>query len=162
MDRTRDGRVVELEPDRQSAVEQPDRFRHTLPFQYKDGWLFSVGAEYMWSRGLTLRGGVGFEKSPITDDVRIPLLPDNDRFWLSAGGTYQWSPRMSFDLAYSHIFVKSTSINITAASGNPWFTGVSYVGDVSSHVDIVSVGFHYRWDTPAEPAPKPQMYTKAK
>ena len=127
-------------------------FSTTLPFQYKDGWLFSVGAEYMWSQALTLRGGVGFEKSPITDDVRTPLLPDNDRLWLSAGGTYQWSPKISFDLAYTHLFVKSTPINITAASGNPWFTGVSYVGDVSSHVDIVSVGFHYRWDNPA-PAP---------
>ena len=106
-------------------------FSTTLPFQYKDGWLFSVGAEYIWNPALTLRGGVGFEKSPITDDVRIPLLPDNDRLWLSAGGTYQWSQRISFDLAYSHLFVKSTPINITAASGNPWFTGVSYVGDVS-------------------------------
>jgi long-chain fatty acid transport protein len=131
----------------------------SLPFQYKDGWFYSVGAEYMWNEQLKLRGGVGFEKSPITDDVRIPLLPDNDRFWLSAGGTYQWSPKISFDLAYSHLFVKSTPINITAVSGNPWFTGVPYVGDVSSHVDIISVGFHYRWDNPA-PAPVSKLYHK--
>jgi len=26
-----------------------------------------------------VRGGGGYEKSPITDTVRIPLLPDNDR-----------------------------------------------------------------------------------
>ena len=110
----------------------------------------------MWNRALTLRGGVGFEKSPITDDVRMPLLPDNDRFWLSAGGTYQWSQKISFDLAYSHLFVKSTPINITAASGNPWFDRLStYVGTVDSHVDIISVGFHYRWDNPA-PAPEPK------
>jgi long-chain fatty acid transport protein len=127
-------------------------FSTTLPFQYQDGWLFSVGAEYMWSQQLTLRGGVGFERSPITDQVRIPLLPDNDRFWLSAGGTYQWSPKLSFDLAYSHLFVKSTPINITAASGNPWWTGVDYVGTVSSHVDIISVAMKYRWDDPT-PAP---------
>ncbi len=37
---------------------------------------------------------------------------------------------MSFDLAYSHIFVKSTHIDISAASGNPWFDGVTYIGDV--------------------------------
>ena len=130
-------------------------FSTTLPFQYQDGWLFSVGAEYMWSQALTLRGGVGFERSPITDQVRTPLLPDNDRFWLSAGGTYQWSPKLSFDLAYSHLFVKSTPINITAASGNPWWltSGVDYVGTVNSHVDIISVAMKYRWDDPA-PAPK--------
>ncbi len=43
-------------------------FSTTIPFQYQDGWLFSVGAEYMWNEQLTLRGGVGFEKSPITDE----------------------------------------------------------------------------------------------
>ncbi|MGH6664625.1 MAG: OmpP1/FadL family transporter [Pseudolabrys sp.] len=138
-------------------------FSSMLPFQYKDGWLFSVGAEYMWSQQMTLRGGVGYEISPITDDVRMPLLPDNDSFWLSLGGTYQWSPKLSFDLAYSHVFVKDTPINITAASGNPWFAtaGVDYIGTASSHIDIISVAMKYRWDEPA-PAPVKQGYFKAK
>ncbi len=131
-----------------------------LPFQYDDGWLFSLGAEYQWSDQLTVRGGFGYEKSPITDQVREPGVPDNDRTWLSVGATYKLTPKMSFDLAYSHIFVKSTPIAISAASGNPWFDGITYNGDVSSHVDIISVAMHYRWDEPA--APKPKMYTKAK
>jgi hypothetical protein len=114
-----------------------------LPFQYKDGWLFSLGAEYMMTEKMKLRGGVGFEKSPITDDVRIPLLPDNDRYWLSVGASYQMTPKLSFDLAYSHLFVKSTPINVVA--GNPWWTGVDYVGTVDSHVDIISVAMKYRW-----------------
>ena len=135
-------------------------FSTTLPFQYKDGWLFSLGAEYMWSEQLMLRGGIGYEISPVTDQVRTPLIPDNDRLWLSVGGTYQWSPKLSFDLAYSHLFVKSTPINITTASGNPWWNGVDdYIGTVDSHIDIISVGFHYRWDNPA-PAPVSQLYHK--
>jgi long-chain fatty acid transport protein len=131
----------------------------TLPFQYKDGWLFSLGAEYAWDRMLTLRGGVGFEKSPITDDVRMPLLPDNDRYWASVGATYKWSPKTTFDLAYSHLFVKSTPINVVA--GNPWFSGVPYVGTANSHIDIISVSMRYRWDDPA-PEPVKQGYFKAK
>jgi long-chain fatty acid transport protein len=131
----------------------------TLPFQYKDGWFFSAGAEYQWSDKLAVRGGVGYEKSPVTDQVRMPLLPDNDRLWLSAGATYKLTPKMSFDLAYSHIFVKSTHIDISAASGNPWFDGVTYIGDNSSHVDIISVAMKYRWDNPA-PAPTSTLYHK--
>jgi long-chain fatty acid transport protein len=129
----------------------------TLPFQYKDGWFFSAGAEYQWSEQLMVRSGVGYEKSPITDQVRTPLLPDNDRLWLSAGATYKLTPKMSFDLAYSHIFVKSTSVNVVA--GNPWWDGVNYIGDVSSHVDIISVAMNYRWDNPA-PAPESKLYHK--
>jgi long-chain fatty acid transport protein len=135
----------------------------TLPFQYSDGWLFSVGAEYAWDPKTTLRGGLGYEKSPITDNVRIPLLPDNDRIWASLGGTYQYSPKLSFDLAYSHVFVKSTPINISATSGNPWFNPgvpVTYIGNVDSHIDIISVAMKYRWDDPAPPVK--QGYFKAK
>src|ERR1700742_516043 len=54
----------------------------TLPFNFKDGWFFSLGAEYQWTERLAVRAGIGYEISPVTDDVRIPLLPDNDRTWL--------------------------------------------------------------------------------
>ena len=134
-------------------------FSTTIPFQYKDGWFFSAGAEYMWNEQLTLRGGLGYEKSPITDDVRIPLLPDNDRFWVSVGGTYRLTPKITIDAAYSHLFVKDTPINVVA--GNPSFTGFAYVGTVDSHVDIISLALKYRFDEPAPPPPK-QGFFKAK
>ena len=135
------------------------RLLTTLPFQYKDGWFFSGGAEYMMNEQLTLRGGVGYEKSPITDDVRMPLLPDNDRYWLSIGASYKLTPKLSFDLAYSHLFVKDTPINVVgrAIRGSRF----AYVGSVDSHVDIISVGLKYRFDEPPPPPPK-QGYFKAK
>ena len=43
-----------------------------IPFQYRDGWFFSGGAEYMWNDRLTVRGGIGYEISPVTDQVRMP------------------------------------------------------------------------------------------
>jgi long-chain fatty acid transport protein len=132
----------------------------TLPFQYRDGWFFSLGAEYQWNPQLALRGGIGFEQTPISDQVRTPRLPDNDRTWLSLGGTYRLTPKMSFDLAYSHLFVKSTSITISDTS-NPWFIPAlgTYTGTVDSHVDIISVALKYRWDNPA-PAPVSKLYHK--
>ena len=131
-----------------------------LPFQYSDGWFYSLGTEYQWNPQLALRAGIGFEKSPITDQVRTPRLPDNDRTWLSLGASYQVTKKLGLDFAYSHLFVKSTPINISAGSGNPWFNGITYVGDVSSHVDIISVALKYRWDDPAPPVK--QGYFKAK
>ena len=132
----------------------------TLPFQYRDGWFFALGAEYQWTDRLAVRGGVGFERTPISDQVRTPRLPDNDRTWLSLGSTYKLTKALSFDIAYSHLIVKDTSVNISNSS-NPWFNGlVSYVGSVDSHVDIISVALKYRFDEPA-PAKSP-MYTKAR
>jgi long-chain fatty acid transport protein len=127
----------------------------TIPFEYKDGWFFSIGAEYLWNDQLTLRAGVGYEQSPITDQVRIPVVPDNDRTWLSAGATFNLTNALSLDMAYSHLFVKDTPINI--APGNPSFNGlITYIGTVDSHVDIVSLELKYRWDDATSSAkPKP-------
>lgn len=135
----------------------------SFPFNYSDGYLYALGGEYMFDPRLTLRAGVAYEKSPITDGVRTPRLPDNDRMWYSAGLSYR-PPAFDgliFDLAYSYIDVKNTPIDITATSGNPWSTGTSYVGAVDSHIHIISIGFRYRWyDMPAPPPAKHALYTK--
>ena len=135
-----------------------------LPLQYRDGWFFSLGAEYMWSERLTLRTGVAYEISPISDRVRMPLIPDNNRIWASVGASWQVSKFMHFDLAYSHIWVQDPSINITAASGNPWFNpgipalgipALPYVGDVSAHVDVLSAALVVRFDVLEPDARRP-------
>ncbi|HEX5665664.1 MAG TPA: outer membrane protein transport protein, partial [Hyphomicrobium sp.] len=60
-----------------------------LSFGWEDGWYFAIGGEYDYSEKLTLRTGFGYEISPIQDpEARLVQLPDNDRYWLSAGGTY--------------------------------------------------------------------------
>jgi long-chain fatty acid transport protein len=70
---------------------------------------------------------------------------------------------LSFDLAYSHLWVRDTSINISAASGNPWFNPavpINYVGGVDAHVDILSIGLKYRWDAGAAAPAKTALITK--
>ena len=122
-----------------------------LPFQFRDGWFYSVGAEYLLDAKTTLRGGVGYEISPITDRVRMPLLPDNDRIWLSVGASYKMLPNFIMDIGYSHIWVKDANINISATSGNPWFSGVNYIGNASTSINIFSVGFRYMFNAPPPP-----------
>jgi long-chain fatty acid transport protein len=131
----------------------------TLPFQYQNGQFYSIGAEYKLTDITTVRGGVGYEVSPITDMVRIPTLPDNNRTWISGGLSHKISQSLTLDLAYSHAFVKNPDINITATSGNPSFNNIfSYVGSGSAHLDVVSLALKYAYD-PA-PAPTRQLYTK--
>jgi long-chain fatty acid transport protein len=130
-----------------------------VPFEYDDGWFFSAGAEYRWNERLSLRGGIGYEISPITDQVRGPRLPDNDRFWASVGLSWAIAPFMRFDLAYTHLWIKDPTINITAASGNPLFVGVPYVGTVEAQTDIVSGSFVVQFDQLMKPTVK-QAITK--
>ena len=130
-----------------SPTLAPNGLPITLPFQFNDGWFYSAGLEYVYSPSWIFRGGVGFEKSPITDQVRIPLLPDNDRMWYSVGLTNRVTPGISVDLAYSFIDVKSTPLNVVP--GNPWFNGaVTYVGTSRASVSIISIGVKVKLDEP--------------
>ena len=130
----------------------------TIPFQYDDGWFFSGGAEYRWNERLALRGGIGYEKSPISDRVRTPRLPDNDRFWASIGASWVLTRGIHFDLAYTHLWVKDPNINITATSGSPYFTPsapVPYIGTVDAHSNIISGALVVQLDALVAPPPKP-------
>ena len=124
-------------------------FGPTLPlnFKYNNGWLIGAGGEYKFNEKTTLRAGMNYEKSPFDDSNRIPNLPDADRIFLGFGGSYQFTPQISADLAYAHVFVKNGAINLTSPA-NIHFTGVPFVGTTETQVNIVSLTLNYHLDPP--------------
>ncbi|HLM38937.1 MAG TPA: outer membrane protein transport protein [Microvirga sp.] len=130
----------------------------TLPLNYDDGFFYSAGFDYKLNNQWTLRAGVAYEESPIDTEIRSTRLPDNDRIWLSVGAGYQWSDKLSFDIAYTHIFTKETDIRITP--GHQDYLGVPFLADVDAAVDIVSVGLRYRWDDPKVAIPAVPLVRK--
>lgn len=130
----------------------------TLDLNYDDGHFISLGLEYAYSPALTLRTGIAWEKSPISDEVRNVLLPDSDRIWLSLGATYQYNEKISLDLGYTHIFADDAPICREAAlDGAPPCDGgtplIEAEGETS--VDIISASFKYKWGA-AETALEPE------
>jgi long-chain fatty acid transport protein len=128
----------------------------TLNFEYDDSIYVSAGAEYAWNDRLTLRAGVAYEWSAVSDRVRTVIISDNDRLWVSAGIGYQATPQLRIDASYSHLFVKDAPIDLSATSGNPSFdpaVPVTYRAVAEPSIDIVSVSLTYRWDRPSSPAP---------
>ena len=139
-----------------------------IPFNYQDGWYASLGAEYNWSPNLTLRGGLGYEWSPVKDSERSVRLPDNDRLWTSLGLGYKLNDQLNLDFGYTHIFPKSTKVTINSAnanyklSGNVGFDALfsNLNANADTHIDIISLGLTYRFDTPAKPAALPGKIVK--
>ncbi len=111
-----------------------------LPFDWQDGWFFSLGGEYQWSPELSLRAGVAYEISPVTDDNRTTRLPDDDRVWLSAGLTWDVTRALAFDAGYSFIFSPGES-SIDEVN----LVGGSFTGDSRGHSHVVSLGLRYKF-----------------
>jgi long-chain fatty acid transport protein len=125
-----------------------------LNLNYRDGWFYSVGAEYSYSPALTLRGGVAYETSPIEDRTRDILVPDSNRVFLNLGASYKYSEQVVVDIGYSHIFfdeapfcIANAAVNggSTHCSGSTSPAAVLLRGDIDTSVDIVSLGLRYRF-----------------
>ena len=129
----------------------PGVLRDSLQLGWHDGWFFSGGLEYAMSPALTLRTGVAWEKSPVQNaEERSVRVPDSDRIWASVGASWKMSENISLDFGYSHIFVEDARIDRTEfASG---VGNVRVVAETEGSVDIVSVGFKYKFG-PRSPEP---------
>lgn len=118
-----------------------------IPLNFKDGWLYSIGGEYKYSPSLTLRTGVAYEKSPTDDSNRYVYAADSDRIWASVGATYKWSDRLSFDLAYSHLFFDDAKFTPVT---DPTL-GTLLTGYADTSANIVSAAAKYKLSGPVVP-----------
>jgi len=104
------------------------------PENWDDSYRYSVGANYRLDDRLTLRGGVAYDETPVSDAFRTARIPDGDRTWVAFGAQYRLSPRSVVDVGYAHLFVKDASINKTES-------GVTLTGTYEGSVDILSAQF---------------------
>lgn len=119
----------------------------TLHMNYRDGWLYSLGAEYDMSDWLTIRAGAGYETSPVTDANRDTRLPEVDQFMLAAGFTYRHNERLSVDASFLHSFGLGSG-RISIGPDDPRYVGIPFHGTSKVDVSVVSVGLNYRFDNP--------------
>ncbi len=135
------GRMEQLEPGGNGPVGRPSGGA-VIDANWDDGWFVSGGLEYDYMPGLTLRGGVGYEKSPIREPAqRLTQLPDSDRIWVSAGASYRYSEATTLDFSFAHIFFEDEHLTRGALT-NPAFV---LNADVENSANIISVGMRTRW-----------------
>lgn len=112
--------------------------------RWRDSLFASIGAEYAWSQDLTLRAGFAYDQTPVRDADRTPRIPDSDRYWLSAGASYQIHPRATLSAAYTHIFAPDATV--TLQDPGPRSTNL-FRGNLnatySASVDIVTVQLRF-------------------
>lgn len=78
--------------------------KHNAVYNWKDSWLFTVGADYDINDEFTVRGGVGYEISPVDDDkYRSATIPDTNRLWLSMGATWHASKNLQSDFGIAYL-----------------------------------------------------------
>lgn len=111
-----------------------------LPWNFKNTWRISGGANYHYSDKWVFRGGIAYDQSPSNDTDREPRLPDNNRTWLALGAHYNWTPNWEFDVAYAYIFVQDPSLN---QNGGSAAANGLVKGSYNSSVNILGAQMKY-------------------
>lgn len=101
----------------------------------------SIGATYRYSDALKLRGGIGFDQSPVRGAFRTARIPDNHRKILAAGANYKVSKAGSVDFAYQRLFANDSAIN-----NNQLATGGGrLIGNYTLDVNILSLQYNHNF-----------------
>ncbi|WP_299620974.1 OmpP1/FadL family transporter [Pelagibius sp.] len=99
-------------------------------------WFFALGGTYRPDEDWTFKLGVAFDESPVPDRTRTPRIPDEDRYWISGGVSYDPFDWLSVSLAYTHIFLPDADIDLGFDDPNHASRG-SLEGTYESSIDIV-------------------------
>ncbi|NDP48304.1 MAG: transporter [Sulfuriferula multivorans] len=111
------------------------------PENWSDSYRYSVGANYRMNDKLTLRGGVAYDETPVSDIYRTARIPDESRTWLAFGAQYRLSNSSAIDFGYAHLFIKDARINKTEGTAPP----ITLTGKYESSVDILSAQFTHNF-----------------
>ena len=97
---------------------------------FKDAYRIALGTTYYYDKNWTFRTGIAFDDSPVPADNRSISIPDQDRFWLSAGTTYAFNDDASIDFGASYMHGQDVTIKESGytfkSEGKAWLFGTNF------------------------------------
>ncbi len=120
---------------------QPD---NVTQFDWEDAWFFAVGGTWKPTARLTFRVGAAYDETPTRNRYRTPRIPDSDRYWLAAGIGYAVTDRLSFDLAYTHVFFDDAHVRLDGTDEGNALRG-NLDADYRNAIDIVTLAAKWRF-----------------
>ncbi|WP_226477122.1 outer membrane protein transport protein [Pseudomonas sp. MWU16-30323] len=116
----------------------------SIPYNYKDAWMVSLGGDYKLTDDFTLRAGVATDQTPTRNSTRDPRIPDGDRIFTSLGFGYKVRaiPGLGIDGSYSHQFVEKAKLQ---THNQDRLGGATLDGKADAYGDVVSLGVTYEF-----------------
>ena len=97
---------------------------------FKDAYRIALGTTYYYDDNWTFRTGIAFDDSPVPADNRTISIPDQDRFWISAGTTYAFNQDASIDVGVSYMHGQDVDIEEEGyafkSEGKAWLFGTNF------------------------------------
>lgn len=109
---------------------------------WEDNYRLAVGGTYTLNQKVTLRTGVAYDTSAVSDEHRTATIPETDRLWLSMGAGYAWSDNLTLDAGFTYILAKDAKMHEDDEASA---FGGSFEGETTGNVWLVGVQANYRF-----------------
>lgn len=125
------------------SVNKPAGNISSTKENWRDTNFYALGASYQLDHQWKARFGVAFDQAAVTISDRTPRIPDSDRVWFSGGLNYEYSDKLSFDLAYTYIKAKKATVNtrLTENTGSSRDFSARY----SNSVKLFGLSMNYKF-----------------
>jgi long-chain fatty acid transport protein len=111
---------------------------------WEDSWAYSVGADWKAGDALTLRAGLGIDKTPVSDAHRSVRVPSEDRQVVSLGMSYALNDSTSIDMAY--MFLKEDTAHVNASKSVSSINGpLTYSADYKGMGHLVGAQLNMKF-----------------
>ncbi|OEF19742.1 outer membrane protein transport protein [Aliivibrio logei] len=111
---------------------------------WEDNYRLAFGGTYQLNQKVTLRSGVAYDTSAVSDEDRTATIPETDRLWLSTGVGYAWSNNLTLDAGFTYIFAKDAKMSEGQGDEAALFGG-TFDGETTGNVWLVGVQANYRF-----------------
>lgn len=114
---------------------------------WEDNYRFALGATYQLNPSLTMRSGVAYDTSAVSDKNRTATIPETDRTWLSLGATYQATQSLALDAGFTYIIAKDAPIQEPRDSSDQTAAAIggAFTGEVTGEVWLVGIQASYKF-----------------
>ena len=99
---------------------------------------YRIGLNYKLYKRLTVHAGYGMENGVVGDDLRIPILPDNDRRFYGLGASFTPSRDTTISLAFGIIDVDAGQVGNNDQVRPREVSGGEFKGIADLDADFVS------------------------
>ncbi|TXI16825.1 MAG: aromatic hydrocarbon degradation protein [Nitrosomonas sp.] len=112
-----------------------------MDLRWKDTWRLAAGINYFSEDNKWIfRTGFAYDQTPVPDSLhRSPRIPDNDRYWLTAGVTYALFRNITLHAAYAHLFMGDAAINHRGTTGD------FLIGQYAEQINIGGLQMDWRF-----------------
>lgn len=120
--------------------ESNNRVLEDIPQNFQVAHSYRFGLNYRLYKRLTLHAGYARENGVVKDDLRVPILPDNDRQFYGIGASYDLSRDTTLSVGYQLLDIKAGAVGNNKSITPVEVSGANFNGTTDLNLHFFSVG----------------------